>query len=57
MTADQSKLPNSPYKSVEGAVIQTWRPSHWSSWMFQVGDYNASSGTFQLAKGGFQGAR
>ena len=26
-------LPNSPYADVTGAVIQTWRPSHWASWM------------------------
>lgn len=48
-------LPNSPYKNATGAVIQMWRPAHWSSWMFEVGEFSSSSLTF--AKGGFQGAR
>ena len=37
MVADKNKLPNSPYKNPKGAVIQTWRPAHWASWMYEVG--------------------
>ena len=57
MIVDKSVLPNSPYKNATGAVVQTWRPGHWASWMFEVGDYDASSGKFMFSKGGFQGAR
>jgi len=52
---DKSVLPNSPYKNATGAVIQMWRPAHWSSWMFEVDKFSSSSLTF--GKGGFQGAR
>eukprot|EP00005_Dracoamoeba_jomungandri_P000463 CAMPEP_0174252392 /NCGR_PEP_ID=MMETSP0439-20130205/1880_1 /TAXON_ID=0 /ORGANISM="Stereomyxa ramosa, Strain Chinc5" /LENGTH=754 /DNA_ID=CAMNT_0015332915 /DNA_START=107 /DNA_END=2368 /DNA_ORIENTATION=+ len=57
MVATQKVLPNSPYKNATGSVIQTWRPAHWASWMFLVGDYAQDTGTFKFAKGGFQGAR
>lgn len=57
MIADKSVLPHQPYKNATGAVVQTWRPYHWASWMFEVGDYDSSTGTFQFSKGGFQGAR
>lgn len=57
MIADKSVLPNSPYKNLVGGVVQTWRPGHWASWMFEVGDYDASSGKFTFSRGGFQGAR
>lgn len=57
MVADKSVLPNSPYKNPIGAVVQTWRPAHWASWMFEVGSYDSSTGTFMFSKGGFQGAR
>ena len=57
MVADKSILPNSPYKNPKGAVVQTWRPGHWASWMFEVGSYDAGTGTFNFSKGGFQGAR
>lgn len=36
MQASQSILPNSPYANPLGAIIQTWRPGHWASWMYQV---------------------
>ena len=52
---DRSILPHSPYQNATGAVVQMWRPKHWSSWMFEVGAFNESS--FVFAKGGFQGAR
>ena len=53
------KLPNSPYKTLKNAVIQTWRPAHWSSWMFLVDEttYNVAGNTVLFKKGGFQGAR
>lgn len=57
MVADQSVLPNSPYKNAAGAVVQAMRPAHWASWMFEVGSYDAATGTFNFTKGGFQGAR
>ena len=57
MVADKSILPNQPYKNATGAVLQVWRPGHWASWMFEVGDYASDTGTFQFSKGGFQGAR
>ena len=57
MVADQKVLPNSPYKNAKGAVVHTWRPAHWASWMFEVGSYDGTTGTFTFSKGGFQGAR
>lgn len=57
MVADKSVLPHQPYKSAIGAVVQAWRPAHWASWMFEVGGYDSSTGTFNFSKGGFQGAR
>lgn len=57
MVATKKRLPNSPYKNPTGAVIQAWRPGHWASWMFEVGSYDANTGTFTFSKGGFQGAR
>ena len=57
MVADKSVLPNQPYTNATGAVVQCWRPGHWASWMFEVGDYDSGTGTFTFSKGGFQGAR
>ena len=57
MVADRSKLPNQPYKNATGAIVQTWRPAHWASWMFEVGKYDEKTSTFEFSKGGFQGAR
>ena len=57
MIADKSVLPNQPYKNATGAIVQTWRPGHWSSWMFEVGSYDVGSGQFVFSSGGFQGAR
>lgn len=57
MVADKSVLPHQPYKNPVGAVVQVWRPDHWASWMFEVGGYDSSTGTFHFSKGGFQGAR
>merc|ERR1719400_449226 len=43
---DAKILPNAPYANPTGAVIQAWRPGHWSSWMFEVdaAKYDATSG-------------
>jgi len=30
-------LPNAPYKKHEGTIVHAWRPGHWYSWMFEVG--------------------
>jgi len=59
LTYDAATLPNAPYANPKNAVIQTWRPGHWSSWMFEVDDenYDPSSKTIKFSKGGFQGAR
>ena len=57
MIADKSILPNQPYKNATGAVVLAWHLHHWASWMFEVGEYDASSSTFKFSKGGFQGAR
>mmetsp|Transcript_67792 Transcript_67792/g.107564 ORF Transcript_67792/g.107564 Transcript_67792/m.107564 type:complete len:816 (-) Transcript_67792:152-2599(-) len=59
LVANSTLLPNSPYANPTGAVVQSWRPGHWSSWMFLVDatKYDAESGTIMFAKGGFQGAR
>ena len=57
MVADTSILPHLPYKNPVDAIVQAWRPGHWASWMFEVGAYDAKSGTFHFSKGGFQGAR
>jgi hypothetical protein len=56
MVFDQQLLPHSPYKNTTGAVVQMWRPSHWSSWMFEVGK-GGNDTSFNFSKGGFQGAR
>jgi len=55
--ADKTVFPNSPYANPVGAVLQVWRPSHWASWMFEIGSFNASTSTYTFSKGGFQGAR
>lgn len=58
MTASKAQLPHSPYYSdVKGAVVQAWRPAHWASWMYTVGDYDPQTGEFTFDKGGFQGGR
>lgn len=61
MLASLKTLPHMPYANATGAIVQTWRPGHWSSWMFEVANvsYDTSSGnaTFVFSKGGFQGGR
>ena len=61
MQASTAILPNSPYANPVGAVVQTWRPGHWASWMYTVGSatFDAASKTtnFSFSAGGFQGSR
>jgi hypothetical protein len=40
---------------LESATFDPTFKARWSSWMFEVGDFNESRFTF--AKGGFQGSR
>ena len=39
------------------AVLHTWRPSHWATWMFEFKDFDASGLHGEFSRGGFQGAR
>ena len=50
-------LPNSPYKTLNGAIIQAWRKSHWASWMFEVDSSKSTNNEIYFDYGGFQGAR
>ena len=45
------------WKNYDGAVIQAWRKSHWSSWMFALDKYDADTNSLSWTLGGFQGAR
>jgi hypothetical protein len=38
---------------------QAWRPGHWCSWMFTIGDfeYNDTAANFTFSAGAFQGSR
>jgi hypothetical protein len=59
MQATKAVLPNLPYRDPRGAIIQTWRPGHWASWMYEVADYtwDGTTANFSLPFGGFQGSR
>ena len=48
-----------PYKTVDGMVVNVWRPARWANWMFEMGSghYNVSTHNFTFGRGGFQGAR
>ena len=52
---DPANMPNAPYSDVSDAVVHAWRPSHWYTWMWTAGDYNAQTGELKFADGGFQG--
>ena len=36
LTLDRQVLPRAPYRNPQGAVVHTWRPGHWYTWMFEV---------------------
>ena len=50
-------LPNAPYNNTKGGIISTWRPAHWASWFFEIGEYDSNNMSMRFSKGGFQGAR
>ena len=54
-------LPNSPYANPVGGIVQTWRPGHWASWFYAIGqsDFDSSKNltNFTFSSGGFQGSR
>lgn len=41
----------------DGAIINTWRPSRWSNWMFQFAGFDPAARKITFGEGGFQGAR
>jgi len=53
-------LPNTPYdvaRVERDAVVFVWRPARWANWMFEIEQYNATTGNMTFGKGGNQGAR
>eukprot|EP01084_Bolivina_argentea_P271094 461150_1 len=59
---DKSILPHTPYSNISNAILHTWRPGHWSSWMFQLNETaykinGKSKQQLKFSRGGFQGAR
>eukprot|EP00912_Choanoflagellata_sp_UC4_P000607 UC4_evm1s378 len=55
---DESFPNGTNFSGYEGkAVLQTWRRSHWSNWMFEIDSINEASQTIMFGKGGFQGCR
>ena len=60
ITFDSALLTNGPYNSelfVSSAVLHTFRPAHWSSWMFEFENFNPETMQGNFSRGGFQGAR
>ena len=63
MLTNKQTLPNLPYANPKGAIVQTWRPGHWASWMYEVGTVTTSVAphpgwvNFTFSSGGFQGSR
>jgi hypothetical protein len=41
----------------DGAIINIWRPSRWSNWMFKWRDWDKEARRVMFGSGGFQGAR
>jgi hypothetical protein len=42
----------------KGAYVHAWRPGHWYTWMFEVGDFSRDADdvpTFTFSAGGNQG--
>lgn len=57
VTPKAGVLPNAPYADVSEAVFFVWRPARWANWMFEISNYDKSTGNFTFGKGGNQGAR
>lgn len=59
MQATTAVLPHLPYKNPQGGIIQTWRPGHWASWMYEISGYtfDGTTANFSVPFGGFQGSR
>jgi len=57
VTPKTDALPNAPYADVSDAEIFVWRPARWANWMFEVADYDKTTGNMTFGKGGNQGAR
>lgn len=38
----------------DGAVINVWRPSRWSNWMFKWSNFDSKTRTIEFGEGGFQ---
>ena len=47
-------LPNLPYRSINGAILNSWREAHWANWMFEIESYDSQTREFTFGKGGFQ---
>ena len=41
----------------DGGIINIWRPSRWSNWMFEMAGFDLAEGAISFGDGGFQGAR
>eukprot|EP01083_Nonionella_stella_P091597 256156_1 len=54
---NQSILPNTPYKNATNGIVSVWRPAHWATWFFKIGDYDADRMHINFSSGGYQGAR
>ena len=52
-------VPNAPYSNVSNAIVHSWRPSHWFTYMWECdnSDYNNQDSVAQVSfkSGGFQG--
>eukprot|EP01064_Diplonema_japonicum_P030955 TRINITY_DN539_c0_g1_i1.p1 TRINITY_DN539_c0_g1~~TRINITY_DN539_c0_g1_i1.p1 ORF type:complete len:807 (+),score=265.40 TRINITY_DN539_c0_g1_i1:43-2463(+) len=46
-----------PYKNIEGAILNVWRPARWANWMFEAGPYDTTTNNITFGLGGFQGSR
>ena len=56
IVANDSILPNMPYKDPMTAIVHAWRTSHWFSLMYSIKSFDYSNNNLLFDKGGFQGA-
>ena len=47
-----AQLPHLPYKQPVGAVVHTWRPGHWYTWMLEVNGSTISEGSLPSRENG-----